>query len=244
VLGTAQLRAVWGPACRPRLVSLRLHGGGIVPVDRRTGDAVRALNTCLIVWGYRTRASQTGAYNCRVITGGSGYSLHAFAIALDLNWLVNLYSRRLVTNMSLAMTSAITSIRTNNGKQVWGWGGNYSRVKDAMHFEIVCSPADLATGIRWSTVPGRRPTPVPPAPVPRRFLPMLNDKEQQELLDKERANHLLLTAINTQIQNHLAWPANVPGPKRHAARNMMKWTMEKVDDALARIKKIEEKVNA
>lgn len=36
--------------------------------------------------------------------------------------------------------------------RVWGWGGNHRTVKDAMHYEIVCTPEDLAGGIDWDTV--------------------------------------------------------------------------------------------
>ena len=42
----------------------------------------------------------------------------------------------------------ILAIRTKNGKQVWRWGGHYTTNRDAMHYEIVCTPADLATGIK------------------------------------------------------------------------------------------------
>jgi hypothetical protein len=37
---------------------------------------------------------------------------------------------------------------------VWRWGGDYAGNKDAMHFEIVCSPADLEAGVDPVTVPG------------------------------------------------------------------------------------------
>ena len=58
--------------CRPRCV-----------------DAVHALDAVLREWSYETRSADTGAYNCRQITGGSGYSLHAYGIALDINWQSN-----------------------------------------------------------------------------------------------------------------------------------------------------------
>src|SRR5262249_23169773 len=65
----------------------------------------------------------------------------------------------LVTDMPKAMVNDILAIRTNNGQQLWGWGGNYRSAKDAMHFEIVCAPADVATGINWSTVKQPKLTP-------------------------------------------------------------------------------------
>jgi hypothetical protein len=49
--------------------------------------------------------------------------------------------------MQQGMVEEIKGLRTGNGKQVFRWGGDYTSVKDAMHFEIVVSPADLATGV-------------------------------------------------------------------------------------------------
>ncbi len=156
ILGTAALRKAWAPACTPKSTEFLA--------------AYAALDACLKAAGYRPRAQDTGAYNCRRITAGAGHSLHAFgpaarfsfwsgvriatALAVDINWRTNPYGRRLVTDMPAPMVQAIKRIRTRSGKQVWGWGGDYRMVKDAMHWEIVCSPADLATGIDPATVPG------------------------------------------------------------------------------------------
>lgn len=152
-LSTEQLRVAWGPPCSGTKVTVTLNGGGVVHVRAAIVDAVRALNAVLVRWGYRTRRADTGAYNCRRITGGTGYSLHAYGIALDINWSTNLYGKTLVTDMPRGMVDEILAIRTNNDQQVWGWGGDYRSVKDAMHFEIVCSPRDLATGLRGTQLP-------------------------------------------------------------------------------------------
>lgn len=148
-LTTTQLRAAWAPACKlqhPRTITL--NGDGRVTVDGRVVDAVLALNDVLKQYSYRTRRGDTGAYNCRKITGGTGYSLHAYGTAIDINWGTNPYGRRLITDMPPAMVDEILAIRTRNGKQVWRWGGHYTTNRDAMHYEIVCTPADLATGIK------------------------------------------------------------------------------------------------
>ena len=172
VLTTAQARAAWGPACQPdRGVTLDLNGTGRVYVDRRITDAVRALNACLVAFHYLTRRADTGAYNCRRITGGTLPSLHAYLIALDINWTSNPYSTVLRTDMPAGMVGAITAIRTMSGAVVWRWGGAYTgRHKDAMHYEVVCTPAELATGIDWTTVPGYTPAKVPYAWVPEVLL--------------------------------------------------------------------------
>jgi hypothetical protein len=148
---TAELRILWAPACTAPFARLNLYGEGVVTVDVLIVDAVKALNAVLIDWDYRTRRADTGAYNCRQITGGTNYSLHAYGIAVDLNWSTNPYGRTLVTDMPIGMIEAIEGIRTAGGVQVWRWGGRYSNNKDAMHFEVVASPAELARGIRSTT---------------------------------------------------------------------------------------------
>lgn len=154
MLTTARLREVWAPACDVPLRNVELVQGVRVQCHQLTVTAVQALGRVLEAHDYTVRAGDTGGYNCRPITGGSGHSLHAFGIALDINWNTNPFrdDNVLVTDMPKVMVANILRIRTGNGRQVWGWGGNYRSVKDAMHFEIVCTPADLATGIDWSTV--------------------------------------------------------------------------------------------
>ena len=169
MLSQSQIAAVWGPACRKvARPTIALHGAGKVTVDPRIVDAVRALNACLVRWNYRTRYADTGAYVCRQKVGGNGYSNHSYGTALDLNWQTNPYGRVLRTDMPAGMREAIKAIRTNNGRQVWAWGGDWRGNKDAMHWEIVCTPADLATGIRGGTTTGGSQPPAPaPAPNPQ-----------------------------------------------------------------------------
>lgn len=151
---TAQLRSMWAPACSSTRV-LTLWTGVRVSVDPRAVEAFRALDQAMQAHGYQPRAGQTGAYNCRRITGGSGYSLHAYGIALDVNWNANPYRAdgRLVTDLPPKLVEAIEGIRTDGGVGVFTWGGRWSSVKDPMHFELDLSPAQLDAGIRWSTVP-------------------------------------------------------------------------------------------
>lgn len=142
--------------------------------------AYQALDSVLRRYRYAPQYGVTGSYNCRRITGGRGYSLHAYgpgnrftfwtgvsvttALAVDINWDRNPYGSRLVTDMPRAMVEDILDIHANNGEHVWGWGGNWRQYKDAMHYEIVCSMGALQSGIAGATVP--TPTPVPPAAPP------------------------------------------------------------------------------
>lgn len=158
-LTTSQLRQAWAPHCTGPFTRVALFGEGAVSVRPAIVPAVEALSAILRKYNYKSRKADTGAYNCRQITGGTNYSLHAYGIAIDINWQANPYGKILVTDMPRAMVAEIKALRTNNGKQIWGWGGDYSGNKDAMHYEVVCSPADLKTGVKSSTV---EPTPTPP----------------------------------------------------------------------------------
>lgn len=178
---TSTLRSWWGPACTGPFTKVTLHGDGAVTVRSSVTPAVHALNRCLERHDYRTRAADTGGYNCRRITGGTGYSLHAYGTAIDVNWQTNPYGPTLVTDMDPAMIADIKALRTRNGKQVWRWGGDYSGNRDAMHFEIVCHPDDLATGIDSATLPAA--TSAPTTSPPGGFLMALTDQQQQEVYD-------------------------------------------------------------
>lgn len=165
MLTQSQIRSAWSPRCTGPWATVSLYGAGRVTVRSRIVPAVKALNTVLAAYKYSTRAADTGAYNCRLNTSGTAYSLHAYGIALDINWQSNPYSSTLRTDMLKygdgRMPHRICAIRTNNGRQVWNWGGFWSGSKDAMHYEIVCSPADISTGINMSTVFTGSSTPVP-----------------------------------------------------------------------------------
>lgn len=158
---TDTLRSIWAPACQGPFAKVTLYGGGVVVVDPLIVLAVKALDACLRAYTYEATAPDVGAYNCRPITGGTKYSLHAYGIALDINWQANPYGKRLVTDMPEEMRAAIKGIRTNGGAQVWRWGGDYAGNKDAMHYEVVASPGELAQGIDPSTIPGGSPAPSP-----------------------------------------------------------------------------------
>lgn len=168
----ATIQRWWAPRCTGPFLTIRLHGDGRVTVRPAIGDAVMALDACLRHWNYRTRRADTGAYNCRLKVSGNGWSMHAFATAPDINWSTNPFGPRLVTDMPRAMVEAIVGIRTMSGHQVWQWGGYWRGNKDPMHFEVVCPPWAIATGIDPRTVPGHRNDPLPaPLTPPQRPAP-------------------------------------------------------------------------
>ena len=133
--------------------------------------------------------------NCRLKVGGNGWSNHSYATAIDINWQLNPYGGRRY-HMPHAMASAICRIRTNNGKQVWNWGGFWSGTRDWMHFEVVCSPADLRTGINWNTVPGKIPAHIPTPPKPPKVeIPKIEPQTPEEEDDMTKL-------IRNNVQGH------------------------------------------
>ena len=150
---TSQLRRSWGPNCATagQLARVSFVSGSRITVHAQAAEAFTALAATTQSFRYHVRPRDTGAMNCRRITGGSGVSLHGLGIAADLNWQTNPYGRRLVTDMPPAMVTAIKAIRTNAGRQAFRSGGDFRPMVDPMHFEVTVSPAVLASGINWST---------------------------------------------------------------------------------------------
>ena len=165
---TSELRRMWAPACQVDMNVLLLHSGARITVAKAASEAFRAIDGVMQSTGYAPRARDTGGYNCRKITGGTAHSLHAFGIAVDYNWNSNPFRAdgKLITDMPAPMVAAIKAIRTKGGAPVFRWGGDFRSVKDAMHFEVVASPRELASGVDWSKVEVRAPDPAEPSTWP------------------------------------------------------------------------------
>jgi peptidoglycan hydrolase-like protein with peptidoglycan-binding domain len=156
---TSELRRLWAPACQRELTVLLLHSGARVSVAAPAAEAFRALDGIMQSIPYAPRARDTGGFNCRKITGGRGHSLHAFGIAVDYNWNSNPFRAdgKLITDMPPKMVAAAKAVRTKSGAPVFRWGGDFKSVKDAMHFEVVATPRELASGIDWRKTQVRDP---------------------------------------------------------------------------------------
>lgn len=156
MLNTSQLRSEWAAyRCNTsRMVRVAFPGPGRMwnlLVAREAKTAFGVLAMVMTKHGYLFRESAGGTYNCRKIAGSNNWSLHSYGIAIDLNPSKNPYNST-KTDMPEAFRKDVKSIKTNNGKQVFGWGGDWSGTKDTMHWQIVCRPEDLATGIRgWDS---------------------------------------------------------------------------------------------
>lgn len=192
---TGELRVAWRAfECAEAAMITIPFGPDRIRVAPPTADAWKALAAVMGFWRYNIRTTDTDSYNCRVIKGGSGRSLHAYGIALDVNWTTNPYvdhpDTRLVkfsskatqreraldvkqlladTDMLEAMIRDVRKLKTRNGLRLFQWGGDWRSIKDAMHFQIDVPPEDMAAGVDWSSVRGvGGPAPeeedVPPAP--------------------------------------------------------------------------------
>jgi hypothetical protein len=92
------------------------------------------------------RANNTSGFNCRPVTGGSGWSEHAFGRAIDVNPLTNPYVKN---GTVLPPEAARYADRSRNDPGMihsddatvrafaargWKWGGYWSSLKDYQHF--------------------------------------------------------------------------------------------------------------
>ena len=98
------------------------------------------------------------------------------------------------TDMPKPFTDAVLGLRTGSGARVFTWGANWTPTAsaDPMHFQIDCSPADVATGIVGYTSP--RALTGAGAP----------DTEENELSPADFARQLDVDRINALINAKVA----------------------------------------
>ncbi len=188
-LSSSQLRKAWKAyAAAPEKLATIPIGSDAVRVAPETAEVWKAFDAVLTAHGYKVRKKDTDTYANRKIAGTNVLSLHAYGIALDLNWDTNpvkydpkapvRFSGKATqdaraedvrdgiadTDMTRAMIDDILAIRTNDGVRPLEWGGDWKSKIDTMHFEIDVTPADLASGVNWATVrtEGTLPDHAPP----------------------------------------------------------------------------------
>ncbi len=103
--------------------------GGSVTVHKNLVPSLQRINMRWLQMGGQNfyRVTSVAAYNCRNVAGTSRLSVHAYGLAIDINPAQNPYGSTLITNMP----ATFVNFFRNEG---WGWGGNWSSKKDAMHF--------------------------------------------------------------------------------------------------------------
>jgi hypothetical protein len=142
-------------------VSMSFFGRSPVrAANRDVADAFRALEQALLGSGYvPTSGGFIGSYNCRKISGTSNWSLHAYAIAIDVEWNYNPHLKK--TNPDMAWVyarckftpanyAAVLRIKNTQGTTMFRWLGPVNA--DTMHWEIDVPPDKCK--VDWNTVPG------------------------------------------------------------------------------------------
>jgi hypothetical protein len=107
--------------------------GAKFSVNKQAAPAFQGFLTDLHALGYTVDPKTSGGYNLRNITGGTTLSPHAYGVAIDINPSDNPYSR------DSKGGTLKTDLPPNVGQLAakWGldWGGNWTSLKDPMHFE-------------------------------------------------------------------------------------------------------------
>jgi hypothetical protein len=136
-------RLVANADAAPSLVAVfrRLFAAGfpirrMEPIDAYGGDDFRSIE-----------ADNTSAFNCRPVSGGTGWSQHAYGRAIDVDPIENPYvsaagttehrASRPYLDRSLrrpGMAYAGGALVSAFAAQGWGWGGSWSGAKDYQHF--------------------------------------------------------------------------------------------------------------
>lgn len=109
-----------------------------------SADLWRRFAEVMTTHNYLFRETAGGTYNCRHVNHDPAkpYSLHAYAIALDLNPSKNRYGTT-TTDMPKAFRNDLKAIRTTRGTQAFTWGGDWrDDPPDPMHWQLNVSPSD------------------------------------------------------------------------------------------------------
>lgn len=109
-----------------QITSISLFGSN-VRVHKGVASSLIRINAKWSNMPNRYKVNSVAGYNCRKVAGTNTYSAHAFGVALDINPSTNPYGKNAKTDMPSSFVQLFTS-------EGWGWGGNWSSVKDAMHF--------------------------------------------------------------------------------------------------------------
>lgn len=147
---TAQIRQWWdGRQCRGPHASLSFLGRFPVRVQPEIVEATKAMEAALRATGYPEPTGPTGSYVCRTIAGTNNYSLHAYALAIDVDYSNN---RRFTGpplepgfgtdprfRITEAQVNAVEGIVNTHGEQMWRWLGWITN-PDPMHFQINVPP--------------------------------------------------------------------------------------------------------
>jgi hypothetical protein len=118
-----------------------VHAGGVaVSVHGEIAPLVAWLLDQTVAHGYQPRHGECWGFANRAIRGTNTPSNHSWGLAVDINAPANPMTDHLVTDMPGWMPEMWKG-------RGFRWGGDYSRRKDAMHYEFMGTPADAAAHI-------------------------------------------------------------------------------------------------
>lgn len=159
--GLAQLRHVslvyWDFAGQPQQGALVVRSDAVSDVVAVFGKLYAAhypIRRMVPIEAYRgdddasMAADNTSAFNCRNVAGGSGWSRHAYGVAIDINPLENPYISGGVVSPPAGAAyvnrnQSHPAILRSNSVAVrefiargWQWGGNWTNPKDYQHVDF------------------------------------------------------------------------------------------------------------
>ncbi len=115
------------------ITTVQSPSGAKFSVNNQAAGAFQGFLAELHAAGYAVDPKTSGGYNLRNITGGTTLSPHAYGVAIDINPGANPYSK------DDKGGTLKTDLPPNVGQIAakWGldWGGNWTSLKDPMHFE-------------------------------------------------------------------------------------------------------------
>jgi hypothetical protein len=147
----------WGFDARRHTGELLVNAAAADDLDqvfRRLWEARFPLEQVLVVRSIDEEApptgdgNGTGSFVCRAVTGGSGFSQHAYGLAIDVNTFQNPYQNDDVVLPELASSylerdQVRPGMITADGPVVaafreigWSWGGDWNSLKDYQHFSL------------------------------------------------------------------------------------------------------------
>jgi len=119
------------------MVSMTLFGHSGVRVHKEIKANLERVNArwLAIPEAKRYKVNTVEGYVCKPVTNKPGYwSAHAFGLAIDINAATNPYGSTLKTDMMSPPSYPNYPFANVFALEGWGWGGNWSKIKDAMHF--------------------------------------------------------------------------------------------------------------
>lgn len=160
----------WPHAQTSKMVTIAVAGVKL-RVRREVAPLIQTLMQVTEKLGYDVKVGQTWGFADRAIKGTQTPSNHSWGLAVDINSQENPQSTKLVTNLPPVVVHAWEACG-------FYWGGRYTKSKpDAMHFEYVHTPAqvaaDLARARALLNPPAKGSTPSKPAAAPPLDLSLL-----------------------------------------------------------------------